>query len=344
VALPSRRESLRALMRPVDLATISYLLLIAALVVLFHHNVADWGWYVVKHCAAALAIVGLIRAAGNRRDWIGILRHWYPVAVFPPLFTEMNQLVTMIFPFWANSWLIRLDHALFGVNPTVWFERVATPALTELMVIFYLAYFLLIPAAALPLYLRRKQRAFDCLMFNTALAFYLSFVAFLIFPAVSPRVTMAHLQSGPLEGGMLLSLLNRVQSFGGIRGGAFPSSHVAVAFAILLSAHRHERKVFYVLLPFVLGLAVSTTYCRYHYAVDAIAGALLGLFAVVLGQRLFARWERARFSPGRGIAAPKGVTISPHPVAETLPLIGEKRRHHAGGAGSQTAGVRQEIE
>ena len=344
MTLPRGKISLWTLMRPVDLATLFYLLFIAAMIMLFRDRIAGWGWYVVKHCAAALVIVALIRTAEDRRDWLGVLRHWYPVLVFFPLFAEMNQLVNMFFPFWANTWLIKLDYALFGVHPTVWFESVATPALTELMVIFYLTYFLLIPAAALPLYLKKKGREFDSLMFNTSLAYYLSFVAFLFFPAVSPRITMAHLQGGPLEGGLLIGLLDWVQSFGGIHGGAFPSSHVAVAFAILFSAYRYERRVFYALLPFVLGLAVSTTYCRYHYAVDAIAGALLGLVAVVLGQKLYARWERTWFNLGRSILASKGAAVPSDPVAETISLIGEKRRRHAGRAESQTAGVQQEAE
>jgi len=331
-------------MRPVDMATLLYLGMIAVLLVLFHDGIEGWRWYVLGHATAMLLIAVLIRSAEGRTGWPGILRRWYPLLIFFPLFAEMNGLVNMFFPFWANSWLIQLDHALFGVHPTVWFETVATPALTELMVLFYLAYFLLIPAAALPLYGKKKGREFDNLMFNTSLAYYLSFVAFLFFPAVSPRITLAHLQGGPLEGGLLLGLLNWVQSFGGIHGGAFPSSHVAVAFAVLLSAYRTERKVFYVLLPFVLGLAVSTTYCRYHYAVDAIAGALLGLFAVALGERLFERWERSCLYPGRCLAVPRAIPAGSESGAVTVPLTEEKRRRHAGPAGSQTSRVRQEIE
>lgn len=337
-------RTLWALMRPVDLVTMLYLAVIAVLIVLFHQGVGGWGWFVLAHLSAVLLIATLIRKADRRPGWLGILRHWYPLLIFFPLFAEMNELVTMIFPFWANSWLIRLDHALFGVHPTVWFEQVATPALTELMVVFYLAYFLLIPAAALPLYLRERRREFDGLMLNTALAYYLSFVAFLFFPAVSPRVTLSHLQGGPLEGGFLLHILYWVQGFGGIRGGAFPSSHVAVAFAVLFSVHRYERKVFYVLLPFVLGLAVSTTYCRYHYAVDAIAGALLGLFAVILGRKLFLRWEQNWIGAYRGIMEPQGITPSPEPCMGAVSVTTEQRRHHAGRDGSQTAGMRKEIE
>jgi membrane-associated phospholipid phosphatase len=212
------------------------------------------------------------------------------------------------------------------------------------MVIFYLVYFLLIPIAALPLYLRGKQRQFNSLLFNTALAYYLSYITFLFFPAVSPRVTLAHLQSGPLPGGALLGILSWIQEFGGIHGGAFPSSHVAVAFAILLSSYRYQRRVFVLLLPFVLGLAISTTYCRYHYAVDAIAGAALGMTAVFVGQRLFVYWERCRSPMAGRTVVPPEMASSMEPYTEVLPLIGEQRRQHVGGIRSQTQGMQREIE
>jgi membrane-associated phospholipid phosphatase len=344
LTLPQKKMPLWALLRPVDLATLSYLLLLSILILFFHHSVGGWGWYVLAHSGAALVILGLVWVADGQHGWLDFLRHWYPALIFFPLFDEMNELVNIIFPFWASHWLIRLDHALFGVHPTVWFERVATPTLTELMAIFYLAYFLLIPVAALPLYLREKRREFDGLIFNTALAYYLSFIAFLIFPAVSPRVTLGYLQGGPLEGGFLLGILKWLQGFGGIHGGAFPSSHVAVAFAILLSARRYERRVFWILLPFVLGLAVSTIYCRYHYAVDAIAGALLGCLCYILGQKLFLIWERARIPAARRIMAPQGMAPSLEPLAEAVSLMEEQRRSHAGRTRSQTSGVRREIE
>ncbi len=344
MTLPSNKMTLRALLRPVDLSTVIYLLLLSFVILFFHEGIDGWGWYVLVHLGAVLIILGMIRMAEGNGGWLGLVRHWYPVAIFPPLFAEMNDLVNIIFPFWANTWLIRLDHALFGVHPTVWFERVATPALTELMVIFYLFYYFLIPAAALPLYLRKKRRAFDGLMFNISLAFYLSFIGFLIFPAVSPRVTLAQLQVGPLQGGWLLGILGWVQGFGGIYGGAFPSSHVTVAFATLLSSYRYQRRVFWLLLPFVLGLAVSTTYCRYHYAVDAIAGALLGMAAVVIGHKLFLRWERVWSAVDRGIAAPQGMTASLEPCAEMVTLIGEQGRQHAGRTRSQASGMQREIE
>ena len=50
--------------------------------------------------------------------------------------------------------------------------------------------------------------------------------------------------------------------------------------------------------PFALGLILSTVYCRYHYAIDVIAGAALAVAAVPVGDWLYDRAVR------RGFAAP----------------------------------------
>jgi membrane-associated phospholipid phosphatase len=58
------------------------------------------------------------------------------------------------------------------------------------------------------------------------------------------------------------------------------------------------------LLPFALGLWVSTIYLRHHYAVDLIAGWLLAPLAVWLAPRLD-RWWASR-QRGLGFSAARG--------------------------------------
>jgi membrane-associated phospholipid phosphatase len=248
----------------------------------------------VGHFLLIGIIVGLmwfLRDAQSKT--VVFFRDWYPALLFLPMFEEMNYLVTIIFPYWANQWVINLDLALFGVYPTVWLEKIVTPWLTELMGFFYASYFLLIPIAGFPLYFRNRKREFHGFLFNVALAYYIAYIAFLFFPTEGPWVIMTHLQTAPLEGKHFFQLVAYLQGLGGIRGGCFPSAHVAGAFAILCSAYKYERKIFLFLLVFVLGLAVSTVYYRYHHAVDAIAGALLGTLCYFIGVKVHQRWERA---------------------------------------------------
>ena len=78
---------------------------------------------------------------------------------------------------------------------------------------------------------------------------------------------------------------------GSIHGGCFPSSHVAAAFAVLFSVKRYEKPIFWILLPIVFSLAIAVVYTRYHYAVDSIAGALVGTACAFVGPKISNKWE-----------------------------------------------------
>ena len=85
---------------------------------------------------------------------------------------------------------------------------------------------------------------------------------------------------------------------------AFPSLHTAVSTVALVYAWRFVRPWFWILVPFVLGLWVSTIYLRHHYVVDLIAGWLLAPLAVWVAPRLDAWWSRRQrglgYMPARG--------------------------------------------
>jgi len=85
---------------------------------------------------------------------------------------------------------------------------------------------------------------------------------------------------------------------------AFPSLHAAASLVALVCAWRFARRWFWVLLPFVLGLWVSTIYLRHHYFVDLLAGWTLGPVALWTAPRLDAWWARRQralgYEPARG--------------------------------------------
>lgn len=280
-------------LRPVDIATIAYLVILSLIILFFHRGLKLWGLYILSHFIVVCSILALRWSFKDANSKLVLfLRDWYPVLLFSFMFEELNSLVTIIFPYWANQWVIKMDLFLFGVHPTIWFEKITTPWLTELMAFFYSSYYVLIPVAGFPLYFRNKKREFHRLLFSVALAYYVCYIAFLFFPAEGPWITMTHLYTNPLQGKYFLQFVEYVQKIGSIRGGCIPSSHVSAAFAILLSIRKYERKIFYFLLVCVLGLTVSTVYCRYHHAVDAIAGALVGIFCYLISTKIYQRWEK----------------------------------------------------
>jgi len=76
--------------------------------------------------------------------------------------------------------------------------------------------------------------------------------------------------------------------------GAFPSLHCAVSFVSLFFAWRYVKWLFWLMLPAVILLIVSTVYLRHHYVIDLIAGLFLGIFAFWIGPKMEDWWNGLR--------------------------------------------------
>jgi membrane-associated phospholipid phosphatase len=76
---------------------------------------------------------------------------------------------------------------------------------------------------------------------------------------------------------VVAELVHRILHAGSSIGTAFPSSHVAISTTALLQALRYDRFVSVVLLVLVPSLALGAVYGGFHYAIDAVCGAVLAL-------------------------------------------------------------------
>jgi membrane-associated phospholipid phosphatase len=72
-------------------------------------------------------------------------------------------------------------------------------------------------------------------------------------------------------------------------GAAFPSSHVAASVAAALAAIIGSRRLGAALLVPTILLTIGVVYCQMHYAVDAIAGLVLGTMVTMA----VSRWPAA---------------------------------------------------
>jgi membrane-associated phospholipid phosphatase len=213
-------------------------------------------------------------------------RCWYPHLFFLFCFEEMGRLAHLVQPGWQDAKLIAFDHWLTGVNPSLWLERFAHPALNEFMQFAYFSYFLFLVILGAILYYRREWGSYWAVMTYSAVGYSLGYVIAMLFPVQSPWFTFAGMWHGELAGGPFTAVINLIEKCGRVHGAAFPSQHVAGAMAALWGAWRHRRWLFWVFLPFVLCMCVSTVYVRNHYVADVLGGLVTGSFGYLIGRWL----------------------------------------------------------
>ena len=276
---------------PYEQATLGYLCVSNLLLLSFHNNLPGAEKYFFLHGTIGVGILALVWAAERwPSKGMHFVRHWYPFAMFIYFFEELHHIVHLIFPGWFDRWLIAFDFALFGAHPTVWLEQFSAPATNDLMASFYLTYYLYTVVLGGVLYAKKEWRYFWTVMTATACAYVMGYLTALVFPIEGPYHTLRTLQQGPLAGGPVTALMELIQRFGRVHGAAFPSLHVAGAFVALLGAWQYARRLFWVFLPLIAAMCVSTVYGRYHYAADVFGGLIVG----AVGFWIAEKWEANR--------------------------------------------------
>ena len=259
----------------------------------------------VARLGAVLVLLAGLALALRRFPGSGVvrgLRETVPLLACFLIYTNLHDTIGFVNPHDVHHWLVALDAMIFGVQPCVWAERFITPSRTRLMELLYLSFFWIAPSTSLILLLQRRWPEFRAATFGIVACFFMGYALYVIFPAAPPRIVLAHEFTKSLRGypvsAQVFSLLP-VDS-----RAAFPSLHAAASTAALVYAWRFLRPWFWVLLPFVVGLWVSTIYLRHHYVVDLVAGWALAPVALWVAPRVDAWWARRQrelgYEPARG--------------------------------------------
>jgi membrane-associated phospholipid phosphatase len=264
----------------------------------------------VVRLGVAVTVLGALALAQSR--WpqapaVRGLRETLPFLACILIYTNLHDTIGFVNPHDVHHRLVAIDRAIFGVPPCVWAERLITPGRTEAMQFLYLNFFWIAPSTSLLLLLRRRWPEFRGATMGVIVCFFLGYALYVIFPAAPPRLVLTHEFTKNLRGYPVGFSALSAQAFALLpvdSRAAFPSLHTATSLVALVYAWRYRRWWFWGLLPFVLGLWVSTIYLRHHYFVDLVAGWMLAPVAVWLAPRLDAWWSREQralgFEPARG--------------------------------------------
>lgn len=286
---------MRPVLKPSDLLTLSFLVLLSALTLFSAPVNPKWSELLATYVSLAVTIL----VAAMYRTKVGPSKKGFHLSVVATVITVLfiyNSLGTLIAGIHRTTFdarLIAIDHAIFGVHPTIWLEQFINPLLTGLLQFAYISYYVIFPLLSVVLIAKKDGFGeFEEALFGILLCFYLTYAGYLLVPAIGPRFTLNHLQTGGLQVSPFIeSIQNGLNALEKNKTDAFPSGHTAVSLVSLYYAWKKREKVLFIcLLPVVTGLIISTVYLRYHYVIDVIAGIALTGLTIVLApglRRLF---------------------------------------------------------
>lgn len=229
------------------------------------------------------------------REVLSFIRLCLPLIVFVNIYLYLFFIIDKINPKVFDLTLMKMDEILFfGYNPGLVMEKFITPNRTQWFLLAYFSYYFYFPISFGVLFVQQRIKEFHILSLAAVFVAYLGFIGYLITPAVGPFYAMQDLFSVNLEGQPMAKLgFDFINTYGYAKG-TFPSLHTAFSATFLFFAFRHQRKLFYLYLPFIISLFISTVYLRQHYVVDVIAGLALAWFALYAAPRVYNWWEIKR--------------------------------------------------
>jgi membrane-associated phospholipid phosphatase len=231
-----------------------------------------------------VAICALLVLPGRDEPW----RDWLPFPAILLCYREAGWMGSVVHPSGLEQkWIVwdRLVLNHWHVTAAIEALGAVIPTILEAA---YLSVYVLGPIAVGLLYGYRRRGQTDRLWTAFLLGLLLCYVQFPFWPSEPPRTVFPgqNLPSltTPLRGLNLLLVGNY-----GIHSSVFPSAHVAGAIGGTLMLRRLLRDrpaVGNAMLAVAVLIAVATVYGRYHYLVDAVAGAAVGVLAYRLASRI----------------------------------------------------------
>ncbi|HKN18258.1 MAG TPA: phosphatase PAP2 family protein [Dissulfurispiraceae bacterium] len=280
-------------LRPADALNVVFSFFLLVLTVIYSDVIPSAGYLALLYTSIIFFQITLVYL-GRINSFLALTRDTiFPVLCVLIIFDSLGMIVHNINPHDVDYLLIRIDYRIFGGYPTVFLERLITPLLTDVLQVAYSTYYFLPIIFGITLRVKGKREAFEKSLFLILLCFYLSYVGYLLFPAVGPRYAMQHLYDKELDGFLVsVPIQKALNLLEGVKRDAFPSGHTGVALTVLILAYRYERTLFWWMIVPVVLLVFATVYCRYHYVIDVLCGFVLTVVTFAAGEVYYKVWLR----------------------------------------------------
>ena len=290
-----------------DLVVVVFYILLTLTNLIFHYEIVHWFLWTSINAGIILfcLLIAFFENNYNNKFWRSI-HYWY---IAPLILITYQELYFLVEPIRQHDydWLfIRIDHWMFGTDPTALLYKISFPLLTEILQIVYSIFYLLPIILGLALLHDKRYVALDFAVFCIIYGFYLSYLGYFALPGIGPRFTLHNfsLLNEQLPGvyftSYLRDFLNWAESIPGncpnaakyVQRDVFPSGHTMITLIVMYLAVRLKSRSRYFFVPVGSLLIFATVYLWYHYVIDLIAGAAFMAFTMWSGKYIFNWWRR----------------------------------------------------
>jgi len=274
--------------RPVDIATLAYVSLEFLLVLIFMAGRPGWFIMLLFYIAAACIVFLMVAFPFDEKSFPWrIIRVSYPMILFIFFYKAIGPQIFLIFdkPF---DWMVHnFELSVFGIDPAFAAQRYIDIWMNEFMNFGYFTYYFLLPTALVLFIIMKKWNSLEKMILSSAVTFYICYLIFIFYPVTGPRFYLEQTYYLPIIGPFFTPLTQSVVNFGGLYGGAMPSSHCAIALVVTWRMGRDIRQLAIPIVLIALLLCTSTVYGRFHYLTDVIAGLIIGSLGLWISNRWF---------------------------------------------------------
>lgn len=236
-----------------------------------------------------------------------ILRDWLPFLLVTFIYENLHDLSKHFYGVDIAGTLMKWDIAIFGVEPTLWAQKLYSPLFTDYMAFAYALYFIF--PLVIMFFLSQEERHFEFRKIGLTLTFtfIMGFIGYVVWPTSPPRYFITDMFTNPvtLHGPILYDRLQAAwDGLSVIPCGAFPSLHVGISSVALIYAWKFRnfsklyKVIWWVYLPLVISLWFSTIYLRHHWVIDIFAGWAVAYTGYFLSEHVLSGWRRLRTKYG----------------------------------------------
>ena len=114
------------------------------------------------------------------------IRDFTPFLFVLVIYFNIQDTIFLINPNDVHHALAKLDHAIFGMQPSVWMEKYYHPRLTDWSALSYLNYYIMSLILLILLYHRKQFQVFRIVMVTLMVSYYMGFIGYMFFRLLPP--------------------------------------------------------------------------------------------------------------------------------------------------------------